>query len=74
FDKASEDVHKLTYKPSNNELLSLYAHFKQGTVATPPVYRKTQPTVLFIGRAKWDAWNNLKGILCCVITLLFIYN
>ncbi|KAI8805493.1 diazepam binding inhibitor, splice form 1c [Cladochytrium replicatum] len=60
FDKAAEDVRKLTYKPSNDELLSLYAHFKQGTIGDNTTDR---PGMLdFQGRAKWDAWNNLKGL------------
>ncbi|KAI0243741.1 acyl-CoA-binding protein (ACBP)/diazepam binding inhibitor (DBI)/endozepine (EP) [Massospora cicadina] len=59
FIKAAEDVKKLPTKPSNEELLELYAYFKQGTVGDCNTER---PGMLdFSGKAKWDEWSKLKG-------------
>ena len=60
FNKAIEDVHKLTSKPSNDELLNLYANYKQGTVGD---VNKPQPSFYMLKEiSKWNAWNNLKGV------------
>lgn len=60
FNIAVEDVKKLTVKPSNDELLELYANYKQGTVGDINV---PQPSFyMFKETSKWNAWNNLKGI------------
>ncbi|KAJ3322227.1 hypothetical protein HDV06_003287 [Boothiomyces sp. JEL0866] len=49
----------LPTKPSNDDLLTLYALFKQATVGDCNTDR---PGMLdFTGRAKWDAWNAIKG-------------
>jgi diazepam-binding inhibitor (GABA receptor modulating acyl-CoA-binding protein) len=46
-------------KMTDDEQLSLYANFKQGTVGDVNTER---PGMLdFKGKAKWDAWNKLKG-------------
>ncbi|XP_036294340.1 acyl-CoA-binding protein-like [Pipistrellus kuhlii] len=59
FDKAAEEVKRLKSKPTDNELLFLYSHYKQATVGD---IDKERPGMLdFKGRAKWDAWNELKG-------------
>ncbi|KAJ3272135.1 hypothetical protein HDV01_005900 [Terramyces sp. JEL0728] len=59
FDKAAEDAKNLTTKPSNDDLLALYSLFKQASVGDCNTDR---PGMLdFTGRAKWDAWNALKG-------------
>nr|ABM55609.1 diazepam binding inhibitor-like protein [Maconellicoccus hirsutus] len=59
FDKASEDVKNLKQTPSNDELLELYALFKQATVGDVNTDR---PGLLDMkGKAKWDAWNAKKG-------------
>ncbi|XP_015182150.1 PREDICTED: putative acyl-CoA-binding protein [Polistes dominula] len=60
FTKASEDVKKLSYKPSNASLLELYSLYKQATVGDCDTDR---PNVWeFEKKAKWDAWNKLKGM------------
>ena len=44
---------------SNEELLDLYKYYKQATVGDCNTDR---PGMLdFKGKAKWDAWNGLKG-------------
>ncbi|XP_059616818.1 putative acyl-CoA-binding protein [Phlebotomus argentipes] len=60
FDKAAEDVKKLKASPSNEDLLELYALFKQATVGD---CNTSKPGMLdFKGKAKWDAWNGKKGL------------
>ncbi|KAJ3126599.1 Acyl-CoA-binding domain-containing protein 1 [Nowakowskiella sp. JEL0407] len=60
FEIAAAEVKTLTYKPSNDELLTLYAHFKQGTVGDNET---AQPGVFdMAGKAKWNAWAKLKGM------------
>jgi len=59
FDKAAADVKEFTKKPTNEELLEIYALFKQGTVGDNDTAR---PGLLDIkGKAKWDAWAAKKG-------------
>lgn len=59
FEQAQKDVFMLKSSPSNDDLLFLYAHYKQGTVGDATGKR---PGMLDIkGRAKFDAWARLKG-------------
>ncbi|XP_054828656.1 acyl-CoA-binding protein [Eublepharis macularius] len=60
FDKAAEEVKKLKAQPTDQEMLDIYSHFKQATVGDVNTER---PGMLdFKGKAKWDAWNALKGM------------
>ena len=60
FQKAADGVKNLTQRPSNEELLDLYALYKQATVGDCNTDR---PGMLDMkGRAKWDKWNELKGM------------
>lgn len=62
FEKAADaikDSAKHNVKMTDEELLQIYSLYKQGTVGdnTTP-----QPGMLdFKGKAKWNAWNGLKG-------------
>ena len=59
FEQAQKDVKTLTKRPSNEELLSLYALFKQSTDGD---VKGARPGMLdMVGRAKYDAWTKLKG-------------
>ena len=59
FIKAAADVKELTTKPSNEELLELYAHFKQSVVGKNTT---TRPGMFDLqGKAKWDAWTKIGG-------------
>lgn len=59
FKDAQETVKKLKSRPSNDELLSLYALYKQ---ATEGEISGDRPGVFNLKeRAKYDAWSNLKG-------------
>lgn len=59
FEQAQQDVKTLTQRPSNDDLLSLYAHFKQATEGD--VQGKRPGFTDMVGRAKYDAWAKLKG-------------
>jgi diazepam-binding inhibitor (GABA receptor modulating acyl-CoA-binding protein) len=59
FDEAAEAAKTLNPKPSNDDLLVLYSLFKQGTVGD---CNTAAPGMMdFTGKAKWNAWNKLKG-------------
>jgi len=59
FEQAQKDVFMLKGRPSNDDLLFLYAHYKQGAVGDATGKR---PGLLDLkGRAKFDAWAKLKG-------------
>ena len=50
---------QLKSSPSNDELLALYALFKQATVGDNET---AKPGLLDMkGKAKWNAWNEKKG-------------
>lgn len=59
FQKAVADSKKLSERPDNATLLKLYALYKQ---ATDGDVEGTRPGFMdMVGRAKWDAWNEIKG-------------
>ena len=59
FESAAKDVQNLTKRPSNDELLALYALYKQ---ATEGDVKGSRPGMLDLkGRAKYDAWAKQKG-------------
>lgn len=60
FDKAQADVKTLTSRPGNDDLLFLYAHFKQADVGD--VQGKRPGMMDMVGRAKYDAWAKLSGM------------
>ena len=59
FDKAVADSKNLPEKPDNATLLKLYSLYKQAT--SGDVEGKRPGFTDMVGRAKWDAWNGLKG-------------
>jgi acyl-CoA-binding protein len=59
FEQAVADSKSLSERPDNATLLKLYALYKQG--AAGDVQDKRPGFTDMIGRAKWDAWNELKG-------------
>lgn len=59
FEKAAADSKKLKERPDNNTLLELYALYKQGSEGD--VDGKRPGFTDMVGRAKWDAWNAIKG-------------
>ncbi len=59
FDQAAADSKTLSERPDNMTMLKLYSLFKQGS--TGDVEGKRPGFTDMVGRAKWDAWNELKG-------------
>ena len=59
FDKAIADSKNLSERPDNSTLLKIYALYKQGS--TGDNTEKKSGFSDMVARAKWDAWNNLKG-------------
>ncbi|RWS21932.1 acyl-CoA-binding protein-like protein [Leptotrombidium deliense] len=60
FNKAAEDVKKLKSTPTDAEMLVLYGLYKQATVGD---VNTSRPGMLDLrGKAKWDAWNEKKGM------------
>jgi acyl-CoA-binding protein len=59
FQKAVAESKTLSEKPDNMTLLKLYALYKQGSAGD--VDGKRPGFTDMVGRAKWDAWNELKG-------------
>ncbi|MGB7757555.1 MAG: acyl-CoA-binding protein [Salinisphaera sp.] len=60
FEQAQKDVETLSQRPSNDDLLALYAHYKQAIEGD--VSGKRPGMTDFKGRAKYDAWARLKGM------------
>jgi diazepam-binding inhibitor (GABA receptor modulator, acyl-CoA-binding protein) len=59
FNQSQEEVKSLTSRPSNNELLSLYAYYKQSVDGD--VTGKRPGMMKIKDRAKFDAWSAIKG-------------
>lgn len=59
FESCQEEVKQLTSRPSNADLLTLYATFKQATAGD--VSGKRPGMLDVAGRAKFDAWTKLSG-------------
>ena len=59
FDSAVANSKNLSERPDNATLLKLYALYKQGSVGDNA--EKKPGFGDMVGRAKWDAWNGLKG-------------
>jgi diazepam-binding inhibitor (GABA receptor modulator, acyl-CoA-binding protein) len=59
FEQAMAESKTLPERPDNMTLLKLYALYKQGSegdaTGTRPAFTD------MIGRAKWDAWDALRG-------------
>jgi acyl-CoA-binding protein len=59
FESAAADVQKLKKRPDDEDMLRLYALYKQATVGD--VQGERPGAFSFADRAKYDAWTNLKG-------------
>jgi acyl-CoA-binding protein len=59
FEAAAADVKKLTKRPDDEDMLRLYALYKQG--AEGDVQGERPGAFSFVDRAKYDAWAKLKG-------------
>lgn len=59
FDSAVANSKSLSERPDNTTLLKLYGLYKQATAGD--VIEKKPGFGDMVDRAKWDAWNGLKG-------------
>ena len=60
FEQAQKDVNTLSKRPSNEDFLFLYSHFKQANAGD---VAGSRPGMLdMVGRAKYDTWAKLKGM------------
>ena len=59
FEAAVANSKNLSARPDNMTLLKLYALYKQSSVGDNTESRPGFSDM--VGRAKWDAWNQLKG-------------
>ncbi len=59
FEQAVADSKQLPAKPDNMTLLKIYGLYKQASAGD--VDSKRPGFTDMVGRAKWDAWNGLKG-------------
>lgn len=59
FDKAMLASKNLSERPDNATLLKIYALYKQSSVGDNA--EKKPGFGDMVARAKWDAWNKLKG-------------
>lgn len=60
FEAAFARSKTLSIKPSNDTLLKMYAYYKQATVGD--VYTEKPGGFDFVAAAKYNAWENLKGM------------
>ncbi len=59
FDKAAADAQNLKKRPADEDMLRMYALYKQATAGDASGDR---PGAFdFVARAKYDAWARLKG-------------
>ncbi len=60
FETSVEIVNNLQSRPSDDELLKIYAYYKQSTIGNNNLM---EPSLLNIkARKKWNAWNNIKNM------------
>ncbi len=60
FEKASIAAKSLPSRPDNDTMLQLYALYKQGSAGD---VSGNKPGMFdFVGVAKYEAWNRLKGL------------
>ena len=59
FEAAVAESKNLSERPDNATLLKIYALYKQASVGDNA--DKKPGFSDMVGRAKWDAWNGLKG-------------
>lgn len=59
FEAAVASSKKLSERPDNTTLLKIYGLYKQATAGDNT--EKKPGFGDMVGRAKWDAWNGMKG-------------
>ena len=59
FDTAVANSKNLSERPDNATLLKIYALYKQANEGDNEAKKPSRTDL--VGRAKWDAWEKLKG-------------
>ena len=59
FETAAANSKNLSERPDNATMLKIYSLYKQGSIGDNT--EKKPGFSDMVGRAKWDAWNSLKG-------------
>jgi acyl-CoA-binding protein len=59
FERAAKDAQNLKKRPADEDMLRLYALYKQASVGD--VSGDRPGAFDFVARAKFDAWTRLKG-------------
>ncbi|XP_076291793.1 acyl-CoA-binding protein-like [Lasioglossum baleicum] len=60
FDEAAEAMKKFSKRPTDEELLEIYALFKQATTGN---VNTSRPGMMDLkGKAKWDYWKAKEGM------------
>ncbi|KAL1285628.1 Acyl-CoA-binding protein [Trichinella pseudospiralis] len=60
FEEVAEQVRRLKSRPADDELLELYALYKQATVGDAS---GEKPGMFdFKGKSKWESWKKIKGM------------
>ena len=70
FKEYAELVTRLNQEPDNDEKLKLYGLYKQSTVGDINI--KQPWAIQAVARAKWNSWNNYKGLSSDESKLLYI--
>jgi diazepam-binding inhibitor (GABA receptor modulating acyl-CoA-binding protein) len=60
FHKAADKFRKLKTTPTDTEMLECYSFYKQATCGDVNTARPGMSD--FMGKAKWDAWSERKGL------------
>ena len=60
FEAAVANSKNLSERPDNTTMLKIYALYKQASVGDNT--EKKPGFGDMVGRAKWDAWNGVKGV------------
>ena len=60
FEAAVANSKNLSERPDNTTMLKIYALYKQASVGDNT--EKKPGFTDLVGRAKWDAWNGVKGV------------
>ena len=60
FEAAAANSKNLSERPDNTTMLKIYALYKQASVGDNT--EKKPGFTDLVGRAKWDAWNGIKGV------------
>ncbi|CQR61819.1 acyl-CoA-binding domain-containing protein [Streptomyces leeuwenhoekii] len=71
FAQAAENIKRLTDTPDTDTRLKLYAYFQQAIIGDASTHAPAG-TLDFAAKAKWHAWNEVRGMDQSEATLKYI--